>query len=189
MWKRIESYIINHREELDLDAPGDEVWGKVEKALNPSPRKRALFPVWKVAAVLVFAAGLGYLWQHYNPQLMNLHKGTTSSLLDGYKHVDTGFPELKDLDDHYSAEVDSRMEIIEKYDIAKYPFMEDYLDDLNQAEQSLNEVREDLKEDGLHDPIIQALKQNHEQKLKILDLLIQRLEDADGKSGSPGPSV
>lgn len=62
-WNQVETYLDDHRDELDVETPRPEVWDRIADQL--SGRARPLWPqaqVWRVAAVIVIALGLSYWW-------------------------------------------------------------------------------------------------------------------------------
>ncbi len=72
MWKIIASYIDDHREEIDLDEPGSQVWRAIEQKLDARPElkkgKKRYFAYYKAAAAIVLSVGLGYLLSRAIPE-------------------------------------------------------------------------------------------------------------------------
>ncbi|GAB4410698.1 MAG: hypothetical protein OHK0039_15250 [Bacteroidia bacterium] len=60
MWKHIESFIHRNRQALDTDTPDPALWTRIESQL-PRPQSDGLL-FWKIAASILFLAGLGYLF-------------------------------------------------------------------------------------------------------------------------------
>lgn len=70
MWKVIEKYINQNRQELDLDEPGTHVWRAVEQQLNARAIEKTGMGRWrymKAAAAVVISVGLGYLLSRTHP--------------------------------------------------------------------------------------------------------------------------
>ncbi|MEZ4829939.1 MAG: hypothetical protein R3C61_27205 [Bacteroidia bacterium] len=172
MWEKIEKYINDHREEIDIDMPRDNMWSQIEKKLdrkNTSAKRRNMFdsPVWKVAAVVLMLFGIGYIWGSLvaDPQRPNPY---TTSLLNGIQRVETGFPELKDVDAHFAKELQQRMEIIETYNLKRYPFADDYIIRLRKLDEKINSQKEQLKRNGLDNQAAQGLVESY-QHGELLD--------------------
>ncbi|MFK7920719.1 MAG: hypothetical protein AB8H47_02120 [Bacteroidia bacterium] len=72
MWKIIASYIDDHRDEIDLDEPGGQVWRTIEQKLDARTDlkrgKRRYFAYYKAAAAVVLSVGLGYLLSKAVPE-------------------------------------------------------------------------------------------------------------------------
>jgi hypothetical protein len=62
-WNQFETYLHDHRDELDVDEPRAAVWDQIARQL---PREaRPLWQqsqVWRMAAVIAIALGLSYWW-------------------------------------------------------------------------------------------------------------------------------
>ncbi|MEZ4776091.1 MAG: hypothetical protein R3D00_23155 [Bacteroidia bacterium] len=182
MWKNIEKYINDHRDDIDRDIPGDKVWARIEKDLtrnNVKRKKRNLFdsPLWKAAAVIMMLAGIGYIWANLlaDPNRPNAY---TSSLLNGIQRMETGFPELQEVDAHYSHELQERMDVIETYDLKQYPFTAEYMDKLKQIDQQIIAEKLSLKKNGLENMVVQTLIENYNHKIALLDSLKAELDNA-----------
>jgi len=60
----MEEFFRKHREELDSEIPGSQVWDGIRNKLNPQPEKQIY---WKVAAVFFFFCSVGlFLSDGYN---------------------------------------------------------------------------------------------------------------------------
>jgi len=62
-WNQFETYLHDHRDELDVETPRAEVWDRIAGELGG--RARPLWQqaqVWRVAAVIAIALGLSYWW-------------------------------------------------------------------------------------------------------------------------------
>lgn len=181
MWNKIEKYINDHRDEIDRDIPRDKVWARIEKDLSHHPlkrKKRSLFdsPLWKAAAVVLMLAGIGYIWANLlaDPNRPNPY---TSSLLNGIQRVETGFPELQEVDAHFSKELQQRMAVIETYDLKRYSFTAEYMEKLRLVDQRINAEKIALKKNGLDNQVVQTLIDNYNHKIALLDSLKEELEN------------
>lgn len=181
MWKKIEKYINDHREEIDRDIPRDKVWARIENDLSGKQlkrKKRNLFesPLWKSAAVVLMLVGVGYIWINL---LSGLNKPTayTSSLLSGIQHIKTGFPELQEVDAHFSKELQQRMKVVEEYDLQQFDFTAGYMEKLKKVDQKITEQKALLKTQGLDHQAVQNLVENYNHKIALLDSLTAELEE------------
>ena len=53
MRNEIEKYIDKNRSQLDVDAPSDALWGKIEEELDDNKKRRGRYFTWLVAASII----------------------------------------------------------------------------------------------------------------------------------------
>ncbi|MCB0835239.1 MAG: hypothetical protein KDD63_18800 [Bacteroidetes bacterium] len=188
MWKRIENYIRDHREEIDRDEPGPEVWNNIQAAMNPQAKVKKITP-WRyleAAAMVLIALGAGLWWAIMNPDIPILKK-QSGSLLDGTILIEENhrIPEMEMVEAYYTMQFSDRMQKIKTYDLNQFPAIEDYKKDLAQVDECIEALKKDIEKEGLHDQLIQAMRKNFEQKIAILDQLLSQLEKAEKANSTP----
>ena len=187
MWEKIETYIRDHREEIDRDEPSPMVWNNIEKALKPEAKvkKMSLWSYVRAAAMVMIAVGAGYWWSVFQPDIPLVPGNGQSSILEGIHLIEHSIPEMEEVETYYTMEFAERMEKIKKYDLKQFPATESYMKDLAQVDECIAEIKKDMEEEGFHDQIIEAMITNFDQKIAILEQLLIQLEKTQKANSNP----
>jgi hypothetical protein len=193
MWKKIEQYIRDHRQSLDVESPGPELWQKIEGELG-APARTHWFtraPYLKMAAVVMVAVGLSYLgfyqWHFGGQQTDDPAIAATTDLPAMHPEVAA---ELDALEAHYRLAVEARMERVEQYHWKKREFAAGFEDDLQRVEEAYAELREEIAAEGLNEYNIEALIRTYELKLRVLEELLYQLQRSHAtEAGEPSSTI
>lgn len=168
MKDRLEKFILDNRTDFDSEHPSNELWSKIEGDLSPTDEKvgSAYFWVWKVAAMLFLGATitLGILLKN------SVNDRVTASNGNGYN------PELVEVESYYTRMISQKSNEIDKYlqqlDIQETGF----LNDLAMLNQLYVDLQKDLKENRNNDKLINAMIQNLQLRVEILNKQLSILE-------------
>jgi len=168
MRDNLEKFIHQNRDQFDQKIPNLKVWSDIEKRLDPPRVKR--IPLLKklgVAASIVFLLGMGALLgrQFFSKTI------TTNPV-----EIATDFQEF---------EIDFQKRINQqKARLASYNYDESINEDLNDLDETLAELREELKDvpKGSEEQIIQAMIKNYETKVKILEIVLDKIDSYNSKN-------
>lgn len=174
MWKHIETYINDHRSELDRDTPPEQLWEKISRDLDQPEevapvRRLAAFDNWmRMAAAIVLILGGAWLWLKVVPQPQQ----PMSSILPVIHHIQDASQEWNEAEADYLAEIEKIMaqlqegwEQSEVYDALQH--------DIDQVESELDDIRK------AHDSVFQKdslLKELRSHQQKHLEYLRQLME-------------
>lgn len=189
MWKQIESYINKNRGALDLEEPSPELWNKIERELESPSQPSSYysfknFPYWKVAAIILITIGLSYLGFYLQ------HKPNSDKLLThmspdsirkmwGEKGNSSDSQDVSDLELFYTMQQNSYWNRITEYELYSYPFSQDYLFALEQLDEEEIKIKQDMEQNGFTPHFLEALIRINKQKLKVLEKLLQEVEEAE----------
>ena len=158
---QLEKYVRNHRAEFDSSSPDPGLWNTIEDRL---PRKEAKrFSIWKLTSVA--AAGLVLV---------------LSGVIVGMSMNDTDlkstaeYMEFREAEQYYNMQLQQRVSAL-----SEYTYDKTIDDDLNDLQEVYNELTTEL-EDGMEpnkNDIIQALIQNYQTRVDLLERVLERLED------------
>ncbi len=184
MWKQIESYIKQHRRELDIEEPSPHIWEQIEQKLDTDEKPKYVFtyfPYWKVAAIILITILLSYLGFHFDG------KKTSNQLLshmppDSIKDMwvewqDKSSPsELSDLELFYTMQESQYWMEIDQFELTSFPFSGDYLQSLEQLEQDEQRLKLLISERGINEHLLEAIIKINRQKLDLLENLLLLIE-------------
>ena len=158
MSDELKKYIDFNRDGLEL-YPFDTKsgWEELSKKLNP-PRHRNI--VWYVAASVVMLLGLTIL--AYSPD-------------QGNKYIS----EIQETQVYYQDMIDSKLNLV-KTQIDD----EQLLYDLEQLDVAFAELTTDLKDNAQNEEVVQAMIDNYRLKLKILERILEDLDEGKDEKDS-----
>lgn len=183
MKDRLESFIEENKDQFDLYQPSDRVWEKLNKRRHISvfTTKKLKFYIVRAAAVmLIFVASYAF-HEYMDYRELAKNESPETSL---YKAV----PELKEAAYYYNHMVSDRMQELRPY-FSKIPGLEsDIRIDLDELDTILSSLKKDLKDNAANDQVIEAMIQNYQIKLQILEDLLTELKNENKNPKDEKPS-
>lgn len=166
MRDRLEKFIHQNRDQFDQKIPNLKVWSDIEKRLDPPKAKR--IPLYRkigVAASVVILLGIGAL-------LGRQFFTSTTTIVDGG-------PILEQFEIDFQKRINQQ-----KAKLASYNYDESINEDLKDLDETLAELREELKNvpRGSEEQIIQAMIKNYETKVKILEIVLDKIDSNNSKN-------
>ncbi|WNJ20658.1 hypothetical protein [Pontibacter sp. G13] len=179
-WNTIETFIRDHREEIDRDTPSANLWDRIEQELHPGDVRQVQWYqksiIWQAAAVILIMVTVGVWYYSGNPGM----EGPMTADFTSIK-IETQFAEWEEIRMNYSKEIDALQSQVNGYDLAQYDFSEDYREDLNSVNEELDRLYQDLKEDGYSEDLAAAMIKTCEQKKVILEQFLARINQSQSK--------
>ncbi len=158
---QLENFIRKHRADFDGSNPDPGLWNAIEDRL---PRKEAKhFSIWKLTSVA--AVGLVLV---------------LSGVIVGLSMNDNGmkstaeYIEFREAEQYYNMQLQQRVSALAEYSYD--PTIDDDLDELQEVYNELSTELEDGMEPNKND-IIQALIQNYQTRVDLLERVLERLEE------------
>jgi len=153
-WDKLESFLRDHRHELDeLDAP-DALWQNIEAKL-PSTHRTSRMIYWKAAAVVFFVLSLGLLFKNYQ----------TSSELRSYTADNS---EFNNTEQYYFKVIHEKEGLLTKY-LSKYPNLaDDFKNDLSELSLNYKKLKKDFDNTGSEE-VLNALIKNLQLQQELLN--------------------
>jgi hypothetical protein len=176
--EQLEKFIQDNRAAFDTDLPPASVWDAIETQLD-TPAKEAkvrrmhLMPwVRRIAAALILLAsgiGIGFY----------LDGGTPGSDLLTLTDIS---PEHAELETYYQNQVQLRMQ-----QLVNYRQIADVQPDLEQLDEVYQELQRELENapKGSEERIIQAMIDNYQAKLNILERVLDRVQYTNPATSNP----
>jgi hypothetical protein len=158
---QLEKFVKNHRAEFDSSNPDPGLWNAIEDRL---PRKEAKrFPIWKLTAVA--AVGLVLILSGVIAG-MSMNNNSLNSTAE--------YIEFREAEQYYNMQLEQRVSALAQYTYD--PTIDDDLDELKEVYNELTSELEDGMEPNKND-IIQALIQNYQTRVDLLERVLERLEE------------
>lgn len=174
----IEDFIHQHRDEFDEAVPDLKVWAAIDKEINPPSSKRfsiTRFSRLAAAAVVLLLMGTAIG--------LFLNKPSSSKTLSSLSDISTEYAEMEKF---YTKKVN-----VKKAQLAKYQQSTIVNEDLEQLDQIMLELQEDFKNvpKGSEEVIINAMINNYQTKLKILEHVLDDIHTKDAKKNTAKKTI
>lgn len=174
MWKHIETYITDHRSELDRDTPPAQLWEKIQADLEepeakPVIRRFATFDNWmRVAAAIVLIVGGAWLWMKVVPQPQQ----QMSSILPVIQHIQDASQEWNDAEAAYLLEIEQIMGKLQT-NWESTSVYEALQSDIQEVEAELDAIRKAHDSVFQKDSLLNELIKHQEEHLGYLRQLME----------------
>ncbi len=160
---KLEQFIKDHKEELDSDFNPEKNWDKIENKISNSNRSN--FSIWMVAASITLVLSLG--WLVYD----RIQLTDKINALENLSVNDKPYAEIESL---YQQNITEKAALVSQ--ISKEKKI-----DINSDLKSLNKKYEDLKmqikKQGAHPQLVNAMIQNLQTQIEILEQQLNILQD------------
>lgn len=174
MWKHIETYITDHRSELDRDTPPGYLWDKIqldldEPEVKPVIRRFAAYDNWmRIAAAVVLIMGGAWLWMKVVPQPQQ----PVTSILPVIHQIQDASEEWTEAEEAYLLEISTIMgELQENWESSSvYLSLES---DIQEVKTDLDKIRKAHESVFQEDSLLNELKAHQEKHLGFLRQLME----------------
>ena len=163
---RLEQYIRDNRDRFDTANPDPALWNNIEQRL-PQRKSRQVI-MWRSVAAAAVALLL---------IMSGIVVGTQMERADAVYTAE--YDEFRQAEQYYRVQLNEKVDALQQY-----THDTDVESDLNELESLYNELSQEL-EDGMHpnqDDIIQALIQNYQTRIDLLEKILNRLEEGENQS-------
>lgn len=169
MKDRLEDFIKSHRAEFDDLEPRKDTWAKIQKELQPIEQKKDYAWLWKAAAVVFLCISIGLAVER-----------TMQNDIDRVAEVSSAqksrSAELKEVEGYYTQLISQkRMEIKTVIDKNGLTDVE-LLQDMEQLDTMYTKLKKDLKRNQNDERLINAMIQNLQLRVEILNKQLKILE-------------
>ena len=171
---QFEKFIQENKDQLNPQRPDRaKMWEVIDEALDQSDKekkRRKLFslngPFLRIAALLLLVCGIGFFV---------LNSNQTS------KEVVVNIPELMEIDAHYQTLVTLKKQQVYQIKDLSESQKKDFLSFMDELDQEANELNEELKKNLDNEMILEAIIQNYKERLRIMELLLNRGKKSKNK--------
>ena len=154
----LRNYMDQHRDETDIyPFDVDQGWEAVSGRLHPMKKRNSLYLWRSIAAslLILLIASLGLLYQQMSHQ--------------------ENYPiELVEAQYYYQQQIDQMMTQVK----GQAPQAEAF-EDIARLDEAFEELKSDLKDDVQNEEVVAAMIDNYRLKLKILERILEEIEEKD----------
>ncbi|MEQ8713513.1 MAG: hypothetical protein RIC80_10880 [Cyclobacteriaceae bacterium] len=179
--QKLEEFIKNHRGELESSPAEDKLWQAIQVGLDQGtdqeaePDRKADYNIyWKVAAILLLALSsvLGY----YNWQ-----SSESDSALSN--------PEFANAETYYNELINQKKEEIRVYAVSNPELESSFLEDISALDQMYAELKKEAKKTGGQEIVLDAMIQNLQLRIDILNQQIIVLEQIKNREENANATI
>ena len=166
MSDELKKWVQENRSDFDIyKTDQDVLWNEIEDALDRKTERpwRRLYFISGIAASLVILLGVGWA----------LLSGIVWDTRDGYALREIS-PELAETEYYYAERVSQLMHLIEQTDVRIDPSV---FNDLTLLDSAYQDLKHDLRDNVDNAEVIDAMIQNYRIKLKILEHILEQIQD------------
>ena len=174
MKDKLERFVLDNRDDFDIFEPSPAVWNNITKKKKEAKIRKINWKgvAWKAAAAVLLFISSSIFTQHY---LMPDNQSVA-------QQQEVATPELIDAEVYYASAVSNKLTQVKQY-TRNYPEIEQELSgDLSELDSVYAELKEDLKENVATEEVVDALIQNYRIKLRILEDLLEQLQEVSKDS-------
>jgi hypothetical protein len=178
MSHKLEKYLAEQRNNLDVESPDDDsVWKGIVKKLREKKAVRdrstlrlRFIRIRNIAAAVIIIFSLGYITSYIINKKVADNKVSLSSVNS----------ELGKRESEYKATVSFKTDEVKSFINTDDPVVKELFGELKNLDIIYNQSMKDLKELGPNDKVINTIFDTYEQRIRLLELIILEIN----KTGS-----
>lgn len=170
MKDKLEKFIQENREEFEILEPGNGIWEKIEKNIQPHKTISWRKVMWRAAAVIIIFIA-SYM-------VHDFIDGRKVRIADRKNKNDKELmiPEIREAEVYYSNLINEKLKEIKPM-LADNPVIEQEIStDLKQLDSNYVALKNDLKDNIANQEVIEAMIQNYRLRLSILEDVLSQLK-------------
>jgi hypothetical protein len=177
MSDKLEKYLVEQRNELDVESPDDKsIWKDIERDLstdnssvNHLARKNILIRIRNIAAAAFILFSLGYITNDII-HTRNRVRSTTLSAID----INLGRRE-----NEYKSLVSFKTKEVSSFSGSRDIVIKELFEEIGKLDLIYDQSVKDLKELGPDEKVINTIFSTYEQKIRLLELIIIETNKTD----------
>ena len=171
---KLEKFISNQRDKLDIYEPSPYIWSRVEKI--PCKKNYHLRNIVAKAAMIIILVTSSLLLIVFSASYFSNRSYYPSSSKTG---IETNISEAEK---YYNYRMETLLEKAKPLLTANPELEEDLLTDLANLDSICMEIKTDLKDNVSNQEVVEALILNYMIKVSILEDMLEMLEENDQNS-------
>src|SRR5512133_2189816 len=164
---RLEEYIKNNRNSLDIREPSPEIWERIGKDLKPGTK---ILKTWmSVAASVILITGISLFF--YQMGRNSVDRSMTS---------DGDIParqQLKEAEAYYTSQINALYQEAQPMLLTNPDLQAELNSDIAQIDSIYADLKKDLKDNIANQEVVEALIRNYTIKIKILEDMLTILRE------------
>jgi len=169
MKDRLENFIKSHRADFDDLEPRSDTWSKIQKELRQEDKKKDYTWLWKAAAVVFLCISIGLAVE----RSINMDVDEIAETNQSQKSRSA---ELKQVEGYYTQLISQKRSEIKSVIDKKGLVDVELLKDMEQLDNMYSKLKKDLKRNQNDERLINAMIQNLQLRVEILNKQLRILE-------------
>jgi len=174
MEDKLKKYVQEHREDFDSFEPRPDLWQDICQKLDEKKPPRIIpfyqRSLWRYAASVILLMGIGYGLVQY---------GKSMRTADPVAATDTPLrsiaPEMAEVETYYLSVIQKKQKERSAYDLKKLGVDQDFSGELSRLDSSYVQLKKELSTNPNKQPVIDAMVQNLQIRIRILNQQIEVL--------------
>lgn len=166
---KLEKYMLDNHQDFDVFEPSDELWEGVQQSITPVRRLN-----WKTIAMRVAAVVVIFIASYFFHDLTQ-QNDTIGIAEDGIEQPSEQMQMLMEAEVFYTSQIHTAQEEFILLSGNDKELIEDINYDLSELDNVFDELKNDLKENGDNQEVIEAMIQNYRIKLQILEEMLGQM--------------
>ncbi|MFT3824625.1 MAG: hypothetical protein QM731_11920 [Chitinophagaceae bacterium] len=180
---RLEQFIRNNRESFDDAEPGDQLWKKLEKQLQPPAEKGRVIAMkylrWSVAAAVVVLAGIGIF--HLASPSKTVQPATTAQQVNSEdsntrKLIKEINPEQAEEVYHFTRLIELKQQELQQMGKDHPELYKQFVSDIFKLDSSYNSLKKELPDNPNREQLLEAMIMNLRLQTELLNRQLQVIQ-------------
>ena len=168
MSRKLEQFIKDHKAEFDTDAPGDEVWQRIEKNLKGRSKKTPVKPLWPrrwmaAASVLVIISAGIYVYMAKSSKPDLSFRATSDEILNEIN------PTYAKEVYHFTQLIELKQNELKQIGHDQPELYEQFMDDISMLDSTYNSFQKELPANPNREQLLEAMIQNLQLQTELLN--------------------
>ncbi len=167
---KLENYLKNKRENLDVESPDDDlIWDGISKRIATKktaehriPGRSQLIRIWNIAAAVIILFSLGYIAN----DILNGKNTGSNITLSSYGR------DLGQREEEYRTLLELRTKEVRSFASSDDIVISELFNEIRELDVIYNQAISDLRELGPREKVINTIFSTYELKIRLLELII-----------------
>ena len=174
MKDKIEKFIIRNRDQFDTYDPDPAMWEKINKNLK---RQKIRKINWKSVLLKAAAVVVIFISSYVFHEFMQNDEIKISERIKNI--TNKSVPEYVETEIYYTTMLNDKLEEVHTYLVDNPDLEMELNNDLSSLDSLYNDLKKDLNDNISNEEVIEAMIQNYRLKLRILEDLLEQLQNSD----------
>lgn len=166
---KLEKFMMENREDFDVFEPNEELWEGIQQSITPVRKLN-----WKTIALRVAAVVVIFIASYFFHDLMQQNSNNQMAE-ENMEQPNEQMQMLMEAELFYTSQINTAQEEFILLSGNDKELIDDIKYDLSELDKVFDELKNDLKENGDNQEVIEAMIQNYRIKLQILNEMLGQM--------------
>lgn len=166
---KLEKFMFENREDFDVFEPGEEMWDGIQQSITPVRKLN-----WKTIAIRVAAVVVIFVASYFFHDLTQ-QNANVQTAEENNEQPNEQMQMLMEAEVFYTSQINSAKQEFILLSGENKELIDDIKYDLSELDKVFDELKNDLKENGDNQEVIEAMIQNYRIKLQVLQEMLGQM--------------